>query len=153
MKLSLPVLCVSVIVLLIVTGSPLLAGQTATELNSEDAKSIKAIIDNGWKSLQKKDLEGFKKHCTDSWVLFSADGLKINVDQLFEMYNTTIKNFKLDTSEWNIRVVGDMAYATYDAKVSGEVQGGSWEESFIFTNIFQKENGKWMGIHTHESKK
>ncbi len=154
MKLSVCALCGVITTLLVLTGTPLLAGQTATDLNSEDAKSIKTIIDAGWEALQKKDLQSFKQYCKDGWTLFSAGGMKLNADKLFEMYNASIKDFKFDTSDVNIHVVGDMAYATYDAKISGKVEGrGPWEENLIFTNIFQKENGKWLGIHTHETKK
>ncbi len=120
--------------------------------SSEDTKRIKTLIDSLWKSLQEQDLAAFKANCTENWNLYTARGIKLSADELFEMHKANVRDFNLVSSQVNIHISGDMAWGTYDAEMSGQIKGKPWGGSFIFTNIFQKEDGKWMCVHMHESK-
>ncbi len=159
-RLPLPEFWVLFVVFLAYTAYPLtvegkghtkqIASQTASD---EDIKVINGLIDVMWESLQKQDLAAFKTNCAEDWHLYTARGIKLSADDLFKMHKANVRDFKLVSSQVQIHISGDTAWATYDAEMSGQIKGNPWGGSFIFTNIFQKKNGSWVCVHMHESKK
>ncbi len=130
-------------------------GQPAIDssVRNEDINSIKVLIDDIWKILQEKNIDLFMERCSKDWTLYTARGNKFNVVKLFEIHKSKIKNFNLIPSHIKINVVGNMAWATYDAEMLGLFNGKPWGGKFIFTNIFRKMGNKWICIHMHESKR
>ncbi len=120
--------------------------------NPVDIQAIQAVIDGTWYALQKQDINLFERYCSRDWMLYTALGNKFTANKLFEIHRANIKNFKLIPSHMNIRIIGNMGWATYDAEMSGQIKGKPWGGSFIFTNIFEKKNDRWECIHMHESK-
>jgi ketosteroid isomerase-like protein len=127
--------------------------QAARGVNAKEAQAIQAVIDGAWEALRKQDLNAFRQHCSDPWLLYTARGNKFSADKLFAVHKANIRDFRLVASNVRIRVAGDIAWATYDAELSGQLKGEPWGGSFIFTNIFRKKDGKWLCIHMHESKR
>lgn len=125
----------------------------ASEGEREDSAAIKTLTDEMWKALGDHDLELFSSLCSDEWTLFTAAGNRFSVERLFEVHRENIRGFELEPSNVQVRVNGDHAWATYDAVMSGELQGEPWGGEFLMTHIYERRNGDWVCVHTHESRK
>jgi ketosteroid isomerase-like protein len=150
--------CIAIL-LIVFSWSPIMAadkGKTYTSPNYEnnpvDTQAIRAVINGTWSALQKQDINLFYKYCSRDWMLYTARGKKLTANKLFEIHKAKVKNFNLIPSQMNIRILGNIGWATYDSKMSGQINGKPWGGNFIFTNIFKKNNDKWECIHMHESK-
>lgn len=118
-----------------------------------DVAAIKSVIDGAWAALGAQDESAFGNHVAPGWQLYTASGAKVDVAKLFGIHKANMKGFKLVSSNLDVKVKGSVAWATYDAVMSGEFKGKPWGGNFIMTNVFEKRNGKWVCVHMHESKK
>jgi len=120
---------------------------------TSDEQAVRATIEGAWRALQLQELEQFKKFCSEGWMLYTARGNKFGAEKLFAVHKANIEDFRLESSNVEVRVAGEMAWATYDAVMSGKLKGETWGGDFIMTNIFERVGGRWTCVHMHESKK
>ncbi len=116
--------------------------------------AVRIASDGMWESLGTQDRELFDKFTSADWQLFTAIGNRFSADRLFEIHRANIRDFRLETSLFRVHIGETFAWATFDAKMSGQRQGEPWGGDFVITSIFQQlPDGRWECVHTHESRK
>lgn len=118
-----------------------------------DRASVERAMDVTWDSLRRQDLDAFMRHAVADWHLYTARGNRVSASQLFSNHRQNMTNFDIVISNLDIRIHGDVAWATYDGTMSGLWQGEKWGGDFIFTSVFEREGAGWRLAHTHESRK
>lgn len=120
--------------------------------NAAAREKIQEVLDASWEALSVQDLAEFNQYVSDDWHLYTAMGNKLPSATLFDIHQANITNFRLTYTDLVVHVHGDVAWATYDATMSGLRQGEDWGGDFIFTQVFQRLNGEWIILHSHESR-
>jgi hypothetical protein len=115
--------------------------------------NIRNLIDQTWSALSEQNLEKFNKYVLSDWQLYTARGNKMSAKSLINLHKKNLTNFNLDYSDLKIHVQDSIAWATYDATMSGQWQGEDWGGQFIFTNVFVRDKEQWKVAHMHESEK
>lgn len=123
--------------------------ETSTDTSAQD---ISIILDDTWDALADQDPEAFNNHITPDWQLYTAGGNKVDAEALISNHRQNMTDFNLDRSNLDIEIRYPMAWATYDAHMSGLWQGEDWGGDFIMTNIFVHDRGHWKIAHMHESR-
>lgn len=119
----------------------------------EDRPAIRDSIDQMWAALAEQDQERFENLSAEKWQLFTAAGSKFDADRLFEVHRENLTGFQLQGDNFDIHLRDDFAWCTYEATMAAERQGEPWGGTFLMTHLLEKREGKWISIHTHESKK
>ncbi len=120
---------------------------------SEEEAAIRELTEQLWASLGEHDLEAFQAICSEDWNLYTAQGARFTAERLFEVHEANIRNFELEAEEFEVRIHGDLAWATYLATMKGERQGEPWGGEFLMTHIYERRGDGWISSHTHESRK
>lgn len=121
--------------------------------NEEDAEAIRRVATGMWEALGEQDLDAFRTFCSDDWELFTAAGNRFSAERLFEVHRENIRNFRLEATGMRVEAKGGLAWATYEAAMSGKRQGEQWGGTFLMTHVFERVDGSWQCVHTHESRK
>ncbi len=113
---------------------------------------IRELTDRMWAALGDQDLNAFREVSSDDWHLYTAGGSRFTAERLFEVHEANIRGFELEADAFELRIAGDIAWATYTATMSGERQGEPWGGEFLVTHIYERVDGDWYSVHTHESR-
>jgi len=114
-------------------------------------QQITQALEESWEALSRHNLEEYQRYTAPGWTLYTVMGNKISAERLLEIHTANITNFNLDMRNLEIHQSGPMAWVTYDGTISGLRQGEDWGGEFIFTTIFELQNGEWKMVHKHES--
>lgn len=137
---------------LLLAGVPGFAAE-AQRTGGGEERAIRQVTERMWKALREQKLEAFQKVCSEDWRLFTAGGSEFSAERLFAIHRENIRDFDLAIDRFNVRRQGDTAWATYHATMSGERLGEPWGGDFLMTHIYERHDGEWICVHTHESKK
>jgi hypothetical protein len=144
------------IVLVLVLGGVLTAGQTSKEQSSETDKVVDAIklMDRQWiiEAYSSKDLKDFDRIVADDFLITGANGKiqdkaqkRANVKADYTEFAPDAI-FKIDEGSAKVRVFGNTAIST-----GFIIEKYMWKEFKInghvhFTNTYLKRNGKWQVV-------
>ncbi|MEX2572864.1 MAG: nuclear transport factor 2 family protein [Balneolaceae bacterium] len=126
--------------------------ETDTADTETAEREITEIIEGGWAALGEQDLEHFNQYSLPNWLLYTAIGNKMDAETLFSNHRQNMTEFNIDYSNLDINIHNSVAWATYDANMTGLWDGEEWGGDFIFTTVFVREDGEWKISHMHESR-
>lgn len=144
---------VFVLVLLAAALPPGSRGSLQGQVRTSDAAEIERTIAASWDALGRQDLARFRLLSRSDWQLFTALGNRFDAERLFAVHKAAIRDFRVQVKDLQISVAGDLAWATYAATMSGTSESKPWGGEFLITSVFERRNGTWVCVHTHESKK
>ncbi len=147
-----PVLLAVLLVLGGLIAPPLHGGGRQTAAAS-GTREVERAIAASWEALSRQDFTAFTAGVSPDWELFTAMGNRFDAQKLFAVHNAGLSGFKLEMSGVRVSTGGDLAWAKYDATMTGTSGGKPWGGRFVITSILQKRGGAWIRVHTHESKK
>lgn len=130
-------------------------GRSGSKMAGNDIASARSsitdLINRAWDALAAQDLERFKQCTLAGFQLYTAHGNKMDAERLFEIHRQSMRDFHLEHTNLEINIHDGVAWATYDAEMSGLRQGEYWSEDFIFTTIFIHKDDGWKVAHMQES--
>ena len=108
------------------------------------------IEDNFNKAVITNDINEIKKYITSDWVLVdSQDGI-IPQERFFSVLEQGLLSHSTMTKEiLRVKIYGDIALVTGRGQNTGTWQGQPMEADEWVTDIYKKENEKWLCVLTH----
>ena len=64
-----------------------------------------------------------------------------------------MKNVKFPIEDIKVHVKGNLAWATYSYRMSGEYKGRQFDSAGAATMALEKRGGAWLIVHEHTSAK
>ncbi len=95
-------------------------------------------------------VEEIKKCITTDWVLVDSQGGIIPQDKFFSVLEQSLLSHSTMTKEiLRVKVYGDIALVTGRGQNTGTWQGKPMEADEWITDVYKKENDKWLCVLTH----
>ncbi|PMB29960.1 nuclear transport factor 2 family protein [Schleiferia thermophila] len=108
------------------------------------------IEDNFNKAVITNDINEIKKCITSDWVLVDSQGGIIPQERFFSVLEQGLLSHSTMTKEiLRVKIYGDIALVTGRGQNTGTWQGQSMEADEWITDVYKKENEKWLCVLTH----
>ena len=108
------------------------------------------IEDNFNKAVITNDINEIKKYITSEWVLVDRQGGIITQERFFSVLEQGLLSHSTMTKEiLRVKIYGDIALVTGRGQNTGTWQGQPMEADEWVTDIYKKENEKWLCVLTH----
>lgn len=113
-------------------------------------KQFQDIEDNFNAAVISNKIEEIKKCITDDWVLVDSQGGIIPKERFFSALEQGLLSHTTMTKEvLRVKVYGDIALATGRGQNTGIWQGQPMQADEWITDIYKRENDKWLCVLTH----
>lgn len=111
---------------------------------------FQAIEDNFNKAVISNDIGEIRKCITSDWVLVDSQGGIIPQERFFSVLVQGLLSHSTMTKEvLRVKVYGGIAIVTGRGQNTGVWQGQAMEADEWVTDVYKKENGRWLCVLTH----
>ena len=108
------------------------------------------IEDNFNKAVISNSVDEIKKCVTSDWVLVDSHGGIIPQEGFFSvLQNGQLSHSTMTKQILRVKVYGDIALVTGRGQNTGTWQGQPLEADEWVTDVYKKENDKWLCVLTH----
>jgi ketosteroid isomerase-like protein len=108
------------------------------------------IEDNFNEAVVTDNIEEIKKCITGDWVLVDSQGGIIPQEIFFSVLEQGLLSHSTMTKEvLRVKLYGNIALVTGRGQNTGTWQGQPMEADEWITDVYKKENGKWLCVLTH----
>lgn len=108
------------------------------------------IEDNFNKAVVSNDIEEIKKCISDDWVLVDAQGGILPREKfLYVVANGLLSHSTMTKELLRVKVYDNIALITGRGKNTGTWQGQPIQADEWVTDIYKKENERWICVMTH----
>lgn len=108
------------------------------------------IEDNFNKAVISNKVDEIKKCVTEDWVLVDSQGGIIPQEGFFNVLEQGLLFHDTMTKQiLRVKVYGDIALVTGRGQNTGRWQGHQMEADEWITDVYKKENEKWLCVLTH----
>lgn len=119
-----------------------------TEL--ELKKQFQHIEDNFNNAVVSNNVDEIKKCITEDWVLVDSHGGIIPQERFFNVLEQGLLSHSTMTKEvLRVKLYGDIAVVTGRGQNTGTWQGKPIKADEWVTDVYKRENDKWLCILTH----
>ncbi|MBK8807190.1 MAG: nuclear transport factor 2 family protein [Bacteroidales bacterium] len=113
-------------------------------------KQFQQIEDNFNVAVVSNNVDEIKKCVTSDWVLVDSQGGIIPQEGFFKVLEQGLLSHSTMTKEiLRVKVYGDIALVTGRGQNTGTWQGKPMEADEWITDVYKKENDKWLCVLTH----
>jgi ketosteroid isomerase-like protein len=113
-------------------------------------KQFQQIEDNFNMAVISNNVDEIKKCITSDWVLVDNQGGILMQERFFYVLEQGLLSHSTMTKEvLRIKVYGDIALVTGRGQNTGTWQGQPLEADEWVTDVYKKENEKWLCVLTH----
>jgi ketosteroid isomerase-like protein len=113
-------------------------------------QQFQQIEDNFNVAMISNSVDEIKKCITRDWVLVDSQGGIIPQERFFTVLEQGLLSHSTMTKEvLRVKVYGDVALVTGRGQNSGTWQGQPLEADEWITDVYKKENDKWLCVLTH----
>jgi ketosteroid isomerase-like protein len=146
------------VLLILIAGLGLSASSGSDHKSPETiANEIIALEKASFQAWQRKDKQFYTEYWADDFTEFLPQSptlttnpkvsLLPHLEQSFDEWNL----IDIQMHEPRVQIYGDVAVLTYTESVQGSYKGTPSSYTGKVTMIYVKKNGKWRGVHYHES--
>lgn len=108
------------------------------------------IEDNFNKAIITNDIREIKKYITSDWVLVDSQGGIISQERFFSVLEQGLLSHSTMTKDiLRVVIYGEIALVTGRGQNTGTWQGLPMVADEWITDIYKKENEKWLCVLTH----
>ncbi len=137
------------------TSSGLFAQEKASP-DLKDSQEIESIVKEAITSLNERNYEGVMKHLHPLYTLYIQKKLdgpmrKKDLQITLKSLPPALKIRRSQPMDFQVRVSGDAAYATYRATIEIGAQDELIVRDVRVFDLFVRENGVWYVLHSHGS--
>lgn len=113
-------------------------------------EQFQTIEDNFNKAVVSNDIEEIKKCISDDWVLVDAQGGILPRERfLYVVENGLLSHSTMTKELLRVKVYDNIALITGRGKNTGTWQGQPIQADEWVTDIYKKENERWICVMTH----
>ncbi len=113
-------------------------------------EKFQQIEDNFNKAIISNDIEEIKKCISNDWILIDSQGGIIPQERFFQVLHQGLLSHQLMTKEvLRVKIYGDIALVTGRGQNTGTWQGNPMEADEWITDVYKKEDRKWLCVLTH----
>lgn len=96
------------------------------------------------------NMDEIKKCITGDWVLVDSQGGIIPQERFFNVLEQgALKHHTMTKQILRVKLYGDIALVTGRGQNTSTWQGNPMEADEWITDVYKKENGKWLCVLTH----
>ncbi len=119
-------------------------------MKNEQISEFQRIEDQFSEAVISNKVEKIKKCITEDWMLVDAQGGIIPQERFFQVLEQGLLSHDAMVKEvLRVKVYGNVALVTGRGQNSGSWQGQPMEADEWITDVYKKENGKWLCVLTH----
>jgi ketosteroid isomerase-like protein len=113
-------------------------------------KQFQQIEDNFNAAVVSNNVDEIKKCITDDWVIVDAQGGILPQERFFTVLEQGLLSHSTMTKEiLRLKIYGDIALVTGRGQSTGSWQGKPLQADEWVTDVYKKENDKWLCVLTH----
>lgn len=107
-------------------------------------------LDKEWSSaIAKNDADAIGRFMSDDWVIVGPEGNVIDRDRFLGVISSgDLTHESMESDDWLVRVYGDTAVVTTQAKSKGKYKGQAFATHERATSVFVRKEGRWQCVHT-----
>lgn len=113
-------------------------------------KQFQQIEDNFNVAIISNSADEIKKCITSDWIIVDAQGGILPQERFFDVLEQGLLSHSTMTKEIHrVKVYGDIALVTGRGQNTGTWQGQPLKADEWVTDVYKKENDKWLCVLTH----
>ncbi len=113
-------------------------------------RQFQAISDRFNEAVVSNDIEQIRNCITADWVLVDSAGGIIPQERFFSVLEQgLLSHSSMSKDILRVKVYGDIALVTGRGQNTGTWQGQAMEADEWITDVYKKENEKWLCVLTH----
>lgn len=153
-----PFLTLFTLIALTLAISSALGGTSAMAITNDEA-AVRAVITQHAAAHETGDLAAIEKLWVHDDTATVAEGGEFNYgwnefrDHHLRPEIEAMKNVKFPLENVKIHVKGNLAWATYSYRMSGEYKGRPFDSAGAATVVLEKRGKDWLIVHEHTSTK
>jgi len=121
-----------------------------------DAADIQALIDTDKRQQHAyvvRDWKALDEIFTDDYVLVLWNGTQRTKAEILKAAALPDSKWDInETSNWQVRVHGDLGIVVAELHQKGTSEGQAFDSVVKFSDTYIREHGKWRNVHAHASK-
>lgn len=124
--------------------------KTDAMTGKELKKQFQQIEDKFNEAVVTNDINQIKECITSDWVLVDSQGGIIPQERFFNVLEQDMLSHSTMTKEvLRVKIYGDIALVTGRGQNSGTWQGQPMQADEWITDVYKRENDKWLCVLTH----
>jgi ketosteroid isomerase-like protein len=116
----------------------------------EKVRKVLQDLDQEWSAaMAKNDAEAIGRFMSEDWVIIGPDGNVIDRARFLGLIKSgDLTHESVATEDWRLRVYGDTAVVTAQAKSEGKFKGQAFTTHERSTSVFVRQDGRWQCVLT-----
>ena len=146
--------CLSLSILLLITASAFIHGQSQTRKSPRAVEHELIQLEAEWlRADARQDVPAIKRLIADDWTGTTSRGIVMNRAQMLaEMVSIESSNAVSTISDTRVRVYGKLAIVTGLLTTTGSTNGGEITTRKRFTDVWLNNKLGWQCIASHGSR-
>jgi len=102
------------------------------------------------KAIVRNDAESVAQFVSDDWIIVDPDGGIVGKTRFLDVIRSGVLTHEaMETTDTRFRTYGDTAIVTAITSTKGKFMGQDFTSKERATDIFVKQNGRWLCVLTH----
>ena len=102
------------------------------------------------KAIVRNDAESVAQFVSDDWIIVDPDGGIVDKTRFLDVIRSGVLTHEaMETTDTRFRTYGDTAIVTAITSTKGKFMGQDFTSKERATDIFVKQNGRWLCVLTH----
>jgi ketosteroid isomerase-like protein len=116
----------------------------------ESARKELQNLDKEWSSaIVKNEAEAICRFMSDDWVIIGPQGNVIDRARFLGVIKSgDLTHETMESEDWRVRVYGDSAVVTAQARSKGKYKGQAFATHERSTSLFVRKDGRWQCVLT-----
>jgi len=116
-----------------------------------DAHHELQSLDTDWsRAMVQNDANAIARFMSDDWIIIGPQGNIIDRARFLGVIESgDLSHSAMTSDDWRVRIYGDTALVTAQAKSAGNYKGQPFATHERSTSVFVRADGRWQCVLTH----
>jgi ketosteroid isomerase-like protein len=116
----------------------------------DEVRSELQNLDKEWSAaIVKNDADAIGRFMSEDWVIIGPEGNVIDRARFLGVIRSgDLTHESMESDGWLVRVYGDAAVVTAEAKSKGKYKGQGFATHERSTSVYVRREGRWQCVHT-----
>ena len=126
---------------------------TAAAATADEANALIAVDKHMQRAFVDRDVAVLDQIFTDDYVLVVSSGEERSKAQILKEVASGDTHWEVnETSEWKVRVHGNLAIVVATLHQKGTSHGKPFDSHVKFSDTYLRDHGAWRNVHAHASR-
>lgn len=117
-------------------------------MSHSEAQELRNFAEAWDKAMESNDADAIGEFMSEDWVVVGADGITSKASFLEWISSGTVAHNRMDSDQLHVKIHGSTGIVLSRGTSAGTYNGKSFSLYEWSTNVFTKNDGKWLCVVT-----